>query len=341
LRETGNDLTKGDEMKVLIVGCGAIGQVFGYHLEQAGVEVGFFELPEKGKRLNEELRNGGINLFQISHSHRRSPIAQRLEKCQIMIEVEACKNFKPDQIWLTIPSQVYYSEWFRDFLGEVASERVVCFAPEGGRAEFFREKGDEERLVFGGITFIAWQGDLGGGGGRAEGVNYWMTPFTEIPLMGSKKGCQEAAEVLKSGGIRSAVKNEGFKKMQAAVTGILTAFVAGLELSGWSLRKFRASPWLKRAARASREAALSQLPGAGFFTKMLLNLVLTSVGLSIVTLFLPLFVPFDIEKYLKFHYLKTREQSLNLLKIFASDGEKQELATDNLRSLLQGLLEPS
>jgi hypothetical protein len=137
------------------------------------------------------------------------------------------------------------------------------------------------------------------------------------------------------------VKNEGFKKMQAAVTGILTAFVAGLELSGWSLRKFRASPWLKRAARASREAALSQLPGAGFFTKMLLNLVLTSVGLSIVTLFLPLFVPFDIEKYLKFHYLKTREQSLNLLKIFASDGEKQELATDNLRSLLQGLLEPS
>jgi hypothetical protein len=68
--------------------------------------------------------------------------------------------------------------------------------------------------------------------------------------------------------------------------------------------------------------------------------VLTSMGLSTVTLFLPLFVPFDIEKYLKFHYLKTREQSLNLLEIFASDGEKQGVATSNLRSLLQGLLEP-
>ena len=32
-------------MKVLMVGCGAVGQVFGLHLQKAGVELGFYARP--------------------------------------------------------------------------------------------------------------------------------------------------------------------------------------------------------------------------------------------------------------------------------------------------------
>jgi hypothetical protein len=78
-------------------------------------------------------------------------------------EVES-QRFKPDQIWFTTPALVYYAEWFREFLLKISSERVVCFAPEGRRSEFLPDYVGEERLIFGGITFMTWQGDLDGGG---------------------------------------------------------------------------------------------------------------------------------------------------------------------------------
>ena len=143
--------------------------------------------PQSVEKLKQALEQGGVPLFQISYFHRRDPIAHRLKKYRVVTDVAESQRFKPDQIWFTTPSPVYYSEWFREFLQKVPSERVVCFAPEGGRSEFFPESGGEDRLVFGGITFIAWQGDLEGGGGRPEGVNFWLSPLLGIPLVGNRK----------------------------------------------------------------------------------------------------------------------------------------------------------
>jgi len=324
-------------MKVLVVGCGAVGQVFGLHLQKAGVELGFYARPGSADRLTQALEHEGMPLFQTSHFRRRDPIAHRLDDYQVVTDVVGSQRFKPDQIWFTTPSPVYYSEWFREFLSQVPSERVVCFAPEGGRSEFIPESGGEGRFVFGGITFISWQGDLEGGGGRPEGVNFWLPPLAEIPLMGTEEACYEVGELLKKAGFRSAAKNQGFHKMQAAVTAAMAALVAGLELSRWSFGPFRRSPWLNTAACGSREAALSQLSGDGIFTRMLLGILLSSTGIFFGTFFLPLFVPFDLEKYLKFHYTKTRDQTLTMLDVFAGDGERRGLPVENIRALLQGL----
>ena len=324
-------------MKVLMVGCGAVGQVFGLYLQKAGVELGFYARPGSADKLKQALEHEGMPLFQISHLHRRDPIAHRLENYRVVTDVAGSQRFKPDQIWFTTPSPVYYSEWFRDFLSQVPSERVVCFAPEGGRPEFIPESEDEDRFVFGEITFVSWQGDLEGGGGRSEGVNFWLPPLAEIPLMGTEEACREVGELLKKAGFRSAAKSQGFHKMQASVTAAMAALVAGLELSGWSFGAFRRSPCLKSAARGSREAALSQLSGDGIFTRTLLGILLSSTGIYLGTFFLPLFVPFDLEKYLKFHYTKTRDQTLTMLDVFARDGERRGLPVENIRALLQGL----
>ena len=321
-------------MKVLIVGCGAVGQVFGLYLQKAGVELGLYDRPATVDKLKQALEHGGMPLFQISYFRRRDPIAHRLENYQVVTDVAESQRFKPDQIWFTTPSPVYYSEWFREFLQKVPSERVVCFAPEGGRPEFFPE-GGEDQLVFGGTTFMAWQGDLEGGGGRPEGVNFWLSPLG-IPLMGKEEACRDVEQLLKKAGFRVTVGKQD-SHMQASVTAVMTAFVAGLELSGWSFGAFRKSPWLKRAAGASREAVLSQLPGAGIFTRTLLGILFSSTGFFLATFFLPLLFPFDLEKYLKFHYLKTRDQTLTLLDVFARDGKRRGLPVENIRILLQGL----
>jgi len=324
-------------MKVLMVGCGAVGQVFGLFLQKAGVELGLYDRPATVDRLKQALEHGGMPLFQISRSHRRDPIAHRLEKYQVATDTAECRRFQPDQIWFTTPSPVYHSEWFREFLQKVPSERVVCFAPEGGRSEFFPEGGGRDRLVFGGVTFMAWQGDLEGSGGRPEGVNFWLSPLA-ISLSGTEKACGEVKQLLNKAGLRVEVQKQD-SPMQASITAVMTAFTAGLELSGWSLGGFRKSPWLKRAARASREAALSQLRRANIFTRMLLGIICSSPGLFLITLVLPLLFPFDIEKYLKFHYRKTRDQTLTLLDVFARDGERRGLTVENIRILLQGLVD--
>jgi hypothetical protein len=326
-------------MKVLIVGCGAVGQVFGLYLQKAGVELGYYARPASADRLKQALEHGGLPLFQTSYFRRRNPITHRLENYQVVTDVAESQRFKPDQIWFTTPSPVYYSEWFQEFLLKVPSERVVCFAPEGARPEFLPESGGEARLVFGGITFISWQGDLAGGGGRPEGVNFWLPPLLSIPLMGTEKACSEVEGLLKKAGLRSAVKKQGFDKSLASMTAVILAFVAGLELSGWSFGAFRKCPWLKRAACGAREMVLSQLSGTGIITRTFLGILFSPAGLFLATLFLPLLFPFDLEKYLKFHYLKTRDQTLTLLDVFARDAKRRGLPLENTQRLLQGLLD--
>jgi 2-dehydropantoate 2-reductase len=325
-------------MKVLMVGCGAVGQVFGLHLQKAGVELAFYARTGSADKLRQGLENGGLPLYQTSHFRRRNPISQRLKGFQVVTDVAGSQRFNPDQIWFTTPSPVYHSAWFWEFLEEVPSERVVCFAPEGRRSEFAPQSG-EDRMVFGGITFIAWQGDLGGGGGRPDGVNFWLPPLLEIPLMGTKEASSQVAELLKKGGFRPALKKAGFHNSQAAVTALMTAFVAGLELSGWFFKAYRRSPSLKRAAMGSREAVIGQLPRVNVFTRSLLRVLLSPSVFYLATCLLPLLFPFDLEKYLRFHYTKTRVQTLSLLDLFARDGERRGLVVGNIHNLHKGLVD--
>jgi hypothetical protein len=325
-------------MKVLMVGCGAVGQVFGLALQKAGAELGCYDRPAAAERLKQALEHGGMPLFQISNARGRPPRPDRLENYQVLADVVECQRFKPDQIWLALPSTVYYTAWLQEFLGHVPSERVVCFAPEGRRKEFFPQVA-ADRLVFGGITFMAWQGDLEGGGGRPEGVNFWRPPLLGIPLTGTEEACRAVERLLKKAGFRAALGKPD-SPMQSCVTAVMEAFMAGLELAGWSLGSFRKSSWLNRAAGGAREAVLSQLSRTGMFPRALLGILLSPPGFRLATLLLPRLVPFDLEKYLKFHYLKTRDQTLNLLEVFASDGEKRALPVKNIRRLLEGLLNP-
>ncbi len=183
-------------MKVLMVGCGAVGQVFGLFLQKAGVELGLYDRPAAVDKLKQALEQGGLPLYQISRSRGRDPATHRLENYHVIADVAGCQRFQPDQIWFTTPSPVYHSEWFSEFLHKVPSERVVCFAPEGV-PNFSPESGDRDHLVFGGITFMACRG-FGGGGGLPGGVNFWLSPLS-IPLTGTEKACREAGAAPEKG----------------------------------------------------------------------------------------------------------------------------------------------
>ena len=91
------------------------------------------------------------------------------------------------------------------------------------------------------------------------------------------------------------------------------------------------------AARGAREAILSQLPGDSILTKTLLGILLSPAAIILGTFILPLLFPFRIGEYLKFHYQKTRNQTLSLLHVFLNDGQERELPAENVQRLLDGL----
>jgi 2-dehydropantoate 2-reductase len=324
-------------MKVLMVGSGAVGQVLGLFLQKAGADLGFYARPQSAHRLEGGLVQGGLLIYQVSHVKRKAPRAHLLRDYQVVTDIQESQQFQPDQIWFTTPSPVYYTDWFGEFLREVPSQRVVCFAPEGKREAFIPEGFDPARLIFGGITLIAWQGELARGGDPTGDVHFWLPPLTQIPLMGSITACRPVADLLHKAGVRAAIKKEGFAALQAATTALLSGFTAGLELSGWSLQDYRHSPWLKKAARGAQEAALGQLTGRSAFTQALVRLLYSTPLFYLASTSLPLLAPFDLERYLRFHYRKTRKQSLHLLALFIQDGERQDLAMENSRALLAGL----
>ena len=68
-------------------------------------------------------------------------------------------------------------------------------------------------------------------------------------------------------------------------------------------------------------------------------LVVIAVIAILAALLLPILFPFDLEKYLKFHYTKTREQTVVLLNVFLKDGIANGIPNPNIQSLLKGLLD--
>ncbi len=146
------------------------------------------------------------------------------------------------------------------------------------------------------------------------------------------------SKLLRQAGFRVSVEKPG-SHSQASMTAAMTAFMAGLELSGWSLRTYRKSPWLKCAASASGEAIRGQLPSAGALTWALLNGPMLRTGFFLVTIILPFLFPFDLEKYLKFHYTKTRKQTIFLLDIYIKDCKSRMIPVTNLQNLFTGLLD--
>lgn len=326
-------------MKIVFVGAGAVGKVFAQQLHTAGIDIAFYSRIESAEKLNAALETDGLSLVEINQNRNGDPVQHKLKNYQVLTDINSVRRFKPDQIWVTTQSQVLYSSWYRKFLEQVPKGKIICFAPEGKRSEFIPEKFREERFVFGGITFIAWQGELGDGAGqRSETVYYWVPPLLELALVGDTATCREVAQLLKMSGFRVSVKGDNYAKLQASLTGIMTAFTTGLELAGWSLNDFRRSEWLFIATKASRESVSSQLKESGFFTKSLFRLISTFFVFFLLTYILPYLFPFDIERYLKFHYIKAHEQTIHLLRLFINDGKEQSLPVGSIELLFDSLV---
>ena len=109
-------------MKVLIVGAGAVGQAYGYHLQRGGAEVAFFVR----ERYRAEL-SGGVVVYPLNRKDPWTPVGFADFGLHSEWTTVAAETW--DQVWLAVPSTGIRTGWLPDMMAAIGDAVVVALQP--------------------------------------------------------------------------------------------------------------------------------------------------------------------------------------------------------------------
>ena len=304
-------------MRILVVGAGTVGQVFGWHLHQGGAEIGFLVKPgRRPERFRlERLRPRSITVWDSFTVH-DDPAA-----------VGAW-----DAVVLTVASDALAPEWLEPLGRATGSATVAVMQPGLRDLERVAASIDRARLVRGLIGIIAFRTPLEGDPRFVEeGVAYWCLPFVRTLLEGER--ARPLIEAFRRGRLPVA-RHDGIAALVGFGGAVLETHMAALELEGWSFAAARTGQWMAVASRASRQlaAVVSRM------TERNAPAALALVGPSTSSLLASVAraaMPFDLEAYLRVHFTKVGPQTLAYFD--SALREAQGLPMDAVEELVRGL----
>ncbi len=299
--------------RILIIGAGTAGQVFGLHLARGGADVAVLVRP----RHRQEAERG-YALHHVRPTGKRRHAALRpVEVLTSADEVARAARF--DQAWLCVATTALAdTAWLADVAAATAPATLVSFQPGLGVRADLERVASAERIAQGAIAFVAWASPLEGSrdprelGASPPGVAYFLPPLERIVISGaSERRALDVVAALRDGGLRADLVGDAEAEL-AFATAVLMPTIAALELAGWSFAAFRAGDHAERAARGAAEAiavASRETGRAPPLATPLLSGPLLSLGAWVA----PAVAPFDVETYLRVHFTKVGAQTRLLL----------------------------
>jgi len=314
-------------MKVLIVGAGAVGQVYGRHLAAAGAEVCFYVKPKYRAELE-----SGVSMHR--HKLLCKPELVRFEDYTVVSSDAEVAATTFDQVWLCISATALRSGWLDPFLAACGDAVIVNFTPGLEDRAYLLARLPEERVVSGMIPFISYQAPLPGES-LAEGVAFLLPPGSPIALSGPEAAARAAAEALSKGGCPARVV-PNVPATTSMASAVMMPHIAALEIAGWSFAELRRGSLLAETAEAAAEflaiaAAYHGVEPPGSL-KALRPWVMKA-GLSLA----PHLMPFDLEVYLRYHFTKVGDQTRAMLARNIEIGRGRGLGVAALERLLERL----
>lgn len=318
-------------MRVLIVGAGAVGQVYGLTLQRAGAQVGVFVKPK-----HSAAARSGYTLHPIGEAR----VGFHPDHC--VVDAEGVARQGPwDQVWLCMssPGLRSWAEAGPVLRSAGPDTTVVCLQPGLDDGAFVADRlGDGTRLVHGLITMIAWHAPLPGESTHPPGVAYWLPPAAAPPFSGHDGRVDPIVRALGEGGYKARRVND-VPTRTAFGAATLLPIIAALEAAHWSLAGLRKGPWLGVGARAAREGHALAAAHLGIAQgSPLLQLLLATPILGLGAAIAPIAAPFPLEVYLKAHFTKVGDQTLAHLRRYLELGAKGGLPTPHLRQLEEALI---
>ena len=329
-------------MKVLIVGAGAVGIVYGYHLAKGGADVDYFVKDKYFDSLSD-----GIAIYKLGLA-RRYLGAGYAEDCfdalGLYTKFSELENKKFDYVIFSVDSTALQAAWLARFSSVLDTQSQLVMLQPGVddrcKLEAHFESG---RITQGMIGFIAFQAPLKGAPrplseNAASGFAYYLPPVAGF-FENSEHG-RVLKKALAKGGFRSRLSKD---MAQTSTDGSarFIPLVAALEVSEWKLEKLLDSENLSLGLAAGAEAAGKAVVGKAIVGKGYDNSAdKKTKSSSFVARFikgvLPLAVrlsPFDLEVYLQYHFSKVGAQTVAMLESYIAAGESVE----NLQTLLTKL----
>lgn len=307
---------------ILVVGAGAVGQVYARHLQLAGARVAFFVRPHAAAACE-----AGMTLYPLKKGADRTPVELRAAAVYTSLADVAAETW--DQVWLCVPANALDEGWLQSIAEAVGSALIVALPPGIVAEERIRAAFPRSAVVPAMIGMISYQAPLPGEVVPRPGVAYLFPPGSPSGF-GGPEG-RAVAELLARGGC-PAVENRDIGVASAFGSGLLMPNVAALELAGWSLAALLRGPWLPVAAAASRQAIRVAAAHLGVRAPLYLFL-LRGLTLRILWKVVPWLLPIDVETYLRYHFTKVGAQTRQLMEEYRRDGEARGMPTGAIAAL--------
>ncbi len=316
--------------RVLLVGAGAVGTVYGYHLARAGAHVAYLV---RAPRV--EATRAGLVLYELRGKRRRN--RRQFVPGAVHGSVAEAAACEYDQLWLCLSTAALERALEADLprLLRMHQGLVVTLQPGLHVPELLSDHVSADRLIDGGISMVAYQAPLVSGEVPEPGIAYWL-PFPS-PFTGP--GAEGLVSLLRTGGCPAAVRPHT-RAMMAYGTATLNPLIVALQGAGWKLAQLRKGRWADLGAaacaqaRAVTDAQVEVPPPVG------LHLVRGSM-LRLAARLLPGLVPFELEVYLRYHFTKVSDQTRILMRRFIADGRALGLPIDAIEELFAATFERS
>ncbi len=313
-------------MRALVVGAGAVGQVFGRHLAEGGAEVTFL-VKEK---YADEARRG----FPMYRLNKRHPVLERFDGFGVITEAKDAAKSTWDQVYVTVSSTAIRSgTWLEELAQATGDATVVSLQPGLYDREFMQRFLGTERVVAGMISFISYHAPLPGETRFAEpGMAYWFPPLGPSPFSGADARVLPVVAALKAGGLPATRKSD-VPRAAAFPSAILMPYLAALEAAGWSFTRARKDGHLREGGRAAAEAIAVTALVVGMKPSFMNRLAARPAVIRAVLRLAPIVIPLDFETYLQVHFTKVGDQTRLAIRTMIDSGKKAHVEVGMLEAL--------
>ncbi|MCB9730448.1 MAG: ketopantoate reductase [Deltaproteobacteria bacterium] len=319
-------------MRVLLVGAGAVGQVYGETLARGGAEVGFLVKPAHAGEAQDGYALHALRTWRRPRSSVFVPDA-------VFTQLGEAAQERWDQLWLCVSSTALRKPGFEDILARIDADLLVALQPGLEDRHWLLERWPADRLVRGVIPLIAYQSPLPGRDDQPAGIAWWLPPFAKVPFDGPEAAVARVVAPLCAGGWPARHVTHA-PEGAASISAILMPHLVALESAGWSFDALRRGDGLDAASAASREALAIVAHGLGLPTPAFARR-LSPGRIRALMAVAPKLMPLPLEPYLAWHFTKVGDQTRQHMEHYIERGQAAGLSTAALESLYARLDRPS
>lgn len=319
--------------RVLVIGAGAVGQVYGRHAALSGADVTFF--------VREKYRAtvaGGFDMYPLNRSAKTEPV--RFEGFSVVTRADEVAAQRFDQVYLTVSSAALAGPWLAELIGAVGDATILALQPGQDDLETILAAGaTRDHVVSGVITLISYSAPLPGETRFPKpGMAYWFPPLSPSLVSGDRDRAGRVIDLLKRGGL-PVKRHPDVPKFAAFPTAIMMPYLVALESAGWTFAGLAAGP-IQLAARGAREAMAIVARTSGK-PPLMMRLVARPRVLRMGLWLGRRVVPLPLEIYLKEHFIKVGDQTRMFMAGYIARGKAAGMDVAALEELTGSIATPA